>query len=653
MRRKALAIGVLVFLAFTALSQAGDPEEVRPLLRLVEGRFWRSADLPGTVAERAVSLDATVLNAARVRLPLLDGQTYELVRTGVELQGKDGLAWRGKVLDPAGGEEAYGSVTLTVKDGTVLGRISVPGASYQIAQAADGSYRLAEVDDTRLDRCAVRSLGGGFSHEVSQLADAVEVPLRSDLAKKKPPKAPPTTTLRLLVLYTDEAEHQLLGAQKLEEWVQGDVNLGNSAFQNSGVPVQVELVGTRKFAYTETSEPYTDLTFLRMSNDVDNLRREYGATHVILLVARMTDACGIGDLMRKDKYLDPTRPFQGSAVVRASCMGGFTLIHEIGHTLGCEHDPDWGSPVQFALYPQAYGHFVDGNFRTVMSYPYSCSNGCPTAPYFSNPSVRFGGVPTGIRGRRDNSSVISVTRTKLSGPPDEGCVPGPITMCLAGGRIKAELEFFNPNTTQLGFAKVRMGTDTTGYFGYGDAANPAVALRMEPDGSRVRVSYGQLSDFPFELTISDLQTGRVSQYYDTENACGATIANAFAASASAAAQTGRARGGRGGGCKTTGDTLCLHNRFAVTVDWKRAGSEGRAEVSTVSGLAGAFDFGDGGDPELVMKITPNGKKNFDISYGTLSNQQYTLTITDTSTKTVRTYENPAGSYCGGREIPAF
>ena len=653
MRCKALALGVLIVLAFTALSQAGDPEDVRPLLRFVEGRIWRSADLPGTVAERAVSLDAAALNTARMRLPLLDGQTYELVRTGVELQGTDGLAWRGNVLDPAGGEEAYGSVTLTVKNGVVLGRISVPGASYQIAPAADGSYRLAEIDDTKLDRCAVRSIGGGFSHEVKQLADAVPVPFRPDMAKKKPAPPPPTTTLRLLVLYTGEAETHLLGAAKLEEFVQNDVNLGNTAFQNSRIPVQVELVGIRKFVYRETGEPYDDLTFLRMSNDVDNLRREYGATHVILLVSRMTSACGIGDLMRKDKYLDATRPFQGSAVVRANCLGGFTLIHEIGHTLGCEHDPDWGSPVQFALFPQAYGHIVDGNFRTVMGYPNSCDNGCPTAPYFSNPAVRFNGVPTGIAGRRDNSSVISITRTKLSGPPEEGCVPGPITMCLGEGRFKAELEYFDPNAFKLGFAKVRMGTDTTGYFGFGDAANPAVALRVEPDGSRVRMSYGQLSDFPFELTISDLQTNRVGLFYDTANACGDTmIANAFAASVSAAAQAGRARAPRGG-CKTTGDVLCLNNRFEVTVDWKRSGGEGRAEVATISGLAGAFDFGDGGDPELVVKITPNGKKNFDVSYGALSNQQYTLTITDTSTKAVRTYENPAGSYCGGAEVPAF
>lgn len=653
MRCKALAFGVLIVLAFTGLSRAGDPEDIRPLLRFVDGRIWRSAELPGTVIERAVSLDAAALHAARMRLPLLDGQTYELVRTGVELQGTDGLAWRGKVLDPAGGEEAYGSVTLTVKNGRVMGRISVPGASYQIAPAADGSYRLVEVDDTKLDRCAVHSIGGGFSHEVSQLADAVQVPFRADFAKK-PPKAPPTSTLKLLVLYTGEAENQLLGAAKLEEWVQSDVNLGNTSFQNSRIPVQIELVGTRRLAYTESSDAYTDLTFLRMSNDVDNLRREYGATHVILLVARMPNACGIGDLMRKDKYLDATRPFQGSAVVRATCLGGFTLIHEIGHTLGCEHDPDWGSPLQFALFPQAYGHIVDGNFRTVMGYPNSCENGCPTAPYFSNPAVRFDGIPTGIPGRRDNSSVIGITRTKLSGPPAEGCVPGPITMCLGEGRFKAEVEYFDPNAFKLGFAKARMGTDTTGYFGYGDAANPAVALRVEPDGSRVRVSYGQLSDFPFELTISDLQTNRVTQYYDTRNACGGSDANAFGAPAFAPSQTGpaRARAPRGG-CKTTGDVLCLNNRFEVTVDWKRSGAEGRAEVATISGLAGAFDFGDGGDPELVVKITPNGKKNFDVTWGALSNQQYTLTVTDTATKAVRAYENPAGSYCGGAEVPAF
>ncbi len=650
MNRRALSIGVLVFLSFTAVSRAADPEEARPLLRFVEGRIWKSADLPGTVAERAVSLDPGALHASRMSLPLLDGQTYELVRTGLEQRSAGDFAWRGQVLDPSGAEEPFGSVTLTMKNGAVLGRVSVPGASYQIAPAAGGGYRLVEVDDTQLDPCAVHSFGGGFAHEVSEMATAVQVPLRPEFAK--PPKVPPTTNLRLLILYTDRGAQQIGGLSELERWIRSDVDLGNASFTNSRIPVQVELVGMVRLNYMETGDPYTDLTFLRMSNDVDHLRREHGVTHVILIVGQMDFACGIGDLMRKDKYLDNSRPFQGSAVIRASCLGGFTLIHEIGHTLAAEHDPASGSPVQIALFPHAYGHIVEDNFRTVMAYP-NCFN-CPTAPHFSNPAVRFDGVPTGIAGKRDNSRVIGVTRAKFTGPPDEGCVPGPITMCLGEGRFKAEVEFLDPHVFKLGFAKVLNGTDTTGYFGFGDAASPAVALRVAPDGNRVQVAYGQLTDFPFELTISDLQTGGVSQYYDTQNACGGSDQNAFGGPmlVSAAAVTGEAKA-KPAACPTTAETLCLHGRFQVTVDWRNSTGEGRANVSTVSRLAGSFDFGDGGDPELVVKISPVGKKNFGVYYGALSNQQYTLTITDIRTRAVKTYENPAGNHCGGNEIPAF
>jgi len=39
--------------------------------------------------------------------------------------------------------------------------------------------------------------------------------------------------------------------------------------------------------------------------------------------------------------------------------------------------------------------------------------------------------------------------------------------------------------------------------------------------------------------------------------------------------------------------------------------------------------------------------------GSLSNLEYTLTVTDTKTGAVKTYRNPAGRYCGGTEIDAF
>jgi hypothetical protein len=43
----------------------------------------------------------------------------------------------------------------------------------------------------------------------------------------------------------------------------------------------------------------------------------------------------------------------------------------------------------------------------------------------------------------------------------------------------------------------------------------------------------------------------------------------------------------------------------------------------------------------------------DFFYGALSNLEYTITVTDTATGAVKTYRNPAGTYCGGLDDHAF
>ncbi len=74
--------------------------------------------------------------------------------------------------------------------------------------------------------------------------------------------------------------------------------------------------------------------------------------------------------------------------------------------MGSQHNPENGSG---AAFPYSYGHYVNGNFRTVMSYVDPCPSGCTQRPYFSNPSVLFSGLPTGIEGTRDNARSINNT----------------------------------------------------------------------------------------------------------------------------------------------------------------------------------------------------------------------------------------------------
>lgn len=66
----------------------------------------------------------------------------------------------------------------------------------------------------------------------------------------------------------------------------------------------------------------------------------------------------------------------------------------------------------------------------------------------------------------------------------------------------------------------------------------------------------------------------------------------------------------------------------------------------LSSETGTFYFTDPTDKELLVKILDFGNR-IGVFYGTLSNLQYTLQVTDTSTGGTKTYFNPPGNYCGG------
>ncbi len=70
---------------------------------------------------------------------------------------------------------------------------------------------------------------------------------------------------------------------------------------------------------------------------------------------------------------------------------------------------------------------------------------------------------------------------------------------------------------------------------------------------------------------------------------------------------------------------------------------------------GAFWFYDPTNLELVVEVldgrSVNGK--FWVFYGALSNDEYTLTVTDTLTGAVKTYVNPQGQLASVADTSAF
>jgi hypothetical protein len=110
-------------------------------------------------------------------------------------------------------------------------------------------------------------------------------------------------------------------------------------------------------------------------------------------------------------------------------------------------------------------------------------------------------------------------------------------------------------------------------------------------------------------------------------------------------------------CTPTTTDLCLTgNRFSVSVEWEDF--QGNAGVGTAVPLTsdtGYFWFFDDANVELVVKVLDGTWLNghYWVFYGSLSNVEYTLTVTDTSTGEVRTYTNPSGNFGSVGDTEAF
>jgi ELWxxDGT repeat protein len=112
-------------------------------------------------------------------------------------------------------------------------------------------------------------------------------------------------------------------------------------------------------------------------------------------------------------------------------------------------------------------------------------------------------------------------------------------------------------------------------------------------------------------------------------------------------------------CTHAADRLCLDGgRFEVAVtfrDQHNGGTTGRGTAVPDGDQGGFFWFFSPENLELVVKVLDGraGNGHFWVFFGALSDVEYDVTVTDRATGAVRTYHNPAGTFCGQADTAAF
>jgi len=209
-----------------------------------------------------------------------------------------------------------------------------------------------------------------------------------------------TVQIVLMSVYTPQARAAAGGTTQMQGQIQAAVDQANTAFINSNMTARYFLAHTAEVSYNESGNIDNDLDWVTSSSTVASLRNTYAADMVSLIVNNGGGYCGVGWVQRNPGSGFANYAFQTTAL---ACLANSTLAHEHGHNMGMEHDPaNSGISPAGASYPWSFGHYVNGSFRTIMSYNV-CSASCPRVLHFSNPEVLYNGAATGIFDERDNA----------------------------------------------------------------------------------------------------------------------------------------------------------------------------------------------------------------------------------------------------------
>jgi hypothetical protein len=330
-----------------------------------------------------------------IKLNLAPGLRVDAFQKEIDQRGPSSFVWRGNVENQrAAPDKRGGAATFLVQDGRITGTVIIGSDLFLINPLGNGLHAI------------VKTNRGVYPPEhppgtAPKANDAPEIPPQKEglLQNQSVP------VIRAMVLYTP-AVRQALQQYGSDPDVLATMAIEstNLASKNSNVRMSVNLVKSEEIAYVEKDFP-SDLAMLRTSAWV-KMEREKAKAHVVFLLTTISDYCGLSDVILADKN-------SAFSVINYICaVGNFSLAHEFGHLLGLRHER--AADKDDRPFRNGHGYVYKNEWRTIMATRKACAT-CPRIPFWSNPSVKYNGVPAGTQDYEDEADVLNDTAPIIAG----------------------------------------------------------------------------------------------------------------------------------------------------------------------------------------------------------------------------------------------
>ncbi|MBC8186271.1 hypothetical protein H8E88_34750 [candidate division KSB1 bacterium] len=331
-----------------------------------------------------------------------------------------GFAWGGNFLDQ------QGSVLFSIYGTDVRSLIHSKVGIFSIKPLGQELHVLVHIDQSKFSPCGCKhpETYPGFKEENSDnLTDEKRsLSKTSMLANRGNP------VIDILIVYTQAAKSSVSNINGL---ITDCISSTNYVCGRSDARATVNKVYSTQVSYTESGDLWTDVCWLKGNGYINNLREQYGADIVVLLVAT-----GNYDGIVYEIRASSSKAF--SVVKTDAAFDNLTFAHEIAHIIGGYHDT-WPDPDP--IYARGY-YRKNPDWRTVLGV---FDDNFQRIPHYSNPSKDWDGLPTGTaaennvarvwRERRYTvagfiSSQLSVS---ISGPSIAPCETGTWTANVSNG----------------------------------------------------------------------------------------------------------------------------------------------------------------------------------------------------------------------------